>query len=157
MSTAAVGLAVTLGGLFVGAPSASAVGNTYRNYSAGLCLDTDGSGWGNIAVQRGCNPNRLSQRWAFIPVGGGYYKFVNDHNLCLGTQGGSTAKGAMVIQWECNGNDDQKWKPENVDSVSFKFRNKSGLCLGIWGGNTAPGAQAIMWDCNGNGDQRWAW
>ncbi|MFB7153868.1 RICIN domain-containing protein [Streptomyces virginiae] len=60
------------------------------------------------------------------------------------------------MQWQCNGNDDQKWSITPAPGGGYRFVNKhSGFCLGIWGGHTNQGERAIQWSCNGNADQTW--
>ncbi|MCC2273942.1 RICIN domain-containing protein [Streptomyces sp. ET3-23] len=81
----------------------------------------------------------------------------NKHSgWCLGIQGGSKDWGAMAIQWDCNGNDDQKWRYEALGNGYYRLHNVgSNLCLGIRGGSWDRGADVIQWECNGNGDQMW--
>jgi Ricin-type beta-trefoil lectin domain-like len=69
---------------------------------------------GAAAVQWTCN-NSTDQQWSFVFTGsysGNWpiYRVVNRHSgECLGVRSGSSAWGAQVLQWTCNGNSDQSW------------------------------------------------
>jgi hypothetical protein len=73
--------------------------------------------------------------------------------LCLSVSGGgSTADGADIIQWTCNGGPEQQWKWNGSQLVN----DKSGKCLSVaGGGSTADGADVIQWTCNGGPEQQW--
>ena len=51
------------------------------------------------------------QRWYLDYVGNGYYHVINhDTGLYLAVDGGSTANGANVIEWDNDGSDKLLWK-----------------------------------------------
>jgi hypothetical protein len=87
----------------------------FSRYS-GKCLGISGGSTaaGAQAVQWDCNGNS-DQSFQFSWTGktaGGWpvYNIIDDKSGdCLGVSGGSTAQGANVIQWPCNGNADQEW------------------------------------------------
>ena len=59
------------------------------------------------------NTNSDAQLFKFVDNGDGSYtivtKVTND-NSALGVASASKEEGANVVEWECNGSDDQKWK-----------------------------------------------
>ncbi len=63
--------------------------------------------------------------------------------------GGSTANGAQLQLWDCNGSGAQQWQ-----QVGNTLRNPaSGRCIDSPSGSTANGARLQIWDCNGSGAQ----
>ncbi|MGW2587126.1 M4 family metallopeptidase [Streptomyces virginiae] len=78
-------------------------------------------------------------------------------NLCLGITAGSSNAGALAIQWDCNGNIDQKWSKVDVGNGLFNIVDAgSGMCLAVSGDATTLGAQALQMPCNGTTAQKWA-
>ncbi|MCJ0867795.1 ricin-type beta-trefoil lectin domain protein [Streptomyces sp. AP-93] len=70
---------------------------------------------------------------------------------CLDIDGNSTAPGALVQLWDCNGAGGQVWAQQADGSL----RNpQSGLCLDAPGGNTANGTRLQTWHCNGLAAQK---
>ncbi|MCU7823619.1 RICIN domain-containing protein [Kitasatospora sp. DSM 101779] len=75
---------------------------------------------------------------------------------CLGVYGMSTDNGTDAVQWDCNGNADQRWSYSGVGGGYYTITNaNSGKCLGVYGMDRKNGAVAVQWDCNGNADQQW--
>ncbi len=73
--------------------------------------------WGNTASD--------AQLFKFVDNGDGTYnictKATTDES-CLGVAAGSKDEGANVVQWACNGSDDQKWTLEiKVDPLNGKL------------------------------------
>ena len=87
----------------------------FVNYNSGKCLDVTGRSTANGAVlqQWTClsGSTAANQGWFFIPAAtSGYYTVVNlNSNKCLDVTGRSTANGAVVQQWTCNGGTNQEW------------------------------------------------
>lgn len=73
--------------------------------------------------------------------------------------GASTANGAAVIQWGCNGQGEQSWNfVAGSASDQYTLHNSnSGKCLAIGASSTVAGAEAIQWTCDGNSDQVWTY
>lgn len=92
----------------------------------------------------------------------GYFRVVNvNSGKCLGVSGSSLGNGTQIVQWDCNGSEDQQWSYRYVGTLANGWpaynivdRN-SGKCLGIIGGSTDIGGNAVQWDCNGHADQEW--
>ncbi|CAG7617630.1 RICIN domain-containing protein [Actinacidiphila bryophytorum] len=76
-------------------------------------------------------------------------------DMCLSVSGGgSTADGADIIQWTCNGGPEQQWRWDGSRLVN----TKSGKCLSVsGGGSTADGADIIQWTCNTGPEQQWTY
>ncbi|MGA5817631.1 RICIN domain-containing protein [Kitasatospora sp. NPDC094028] len=72
---------------------------------------------------------------------------------CLEIGGWSTADGAAVQQWSCNGGANQNWNLVDGSLVNAA----SGKCMEIGGWSTDNGAPAQQWDCNGGSNQKWIW
>jgi hypothetical protein len=143
----------------VGAATTAADYNATSGYRAqgNNCLDAT---W-RVLTAYGV-PGTEAQFWVrTITSDGAYELFNRGTGKCIGVNGGSTANGAQVIEWDCNGNADQRWFWRATGTTQFGWpvynlvNDKSGRCMGINGGSTAQGAVAVQWDCNGNNDQHW--
>lgn len=118
------------------------------NYSA---LYNPGGGTHNVRVE-------------YYEAGGGalgyftwYYNILASHsNKCVDVRGASTSNGAEIIQWSCNGGDNQSWilYPNGTGYYQIKSRI-SGKCIDVNGGSTADGANILQWDCHGGDNQLW--
>ncbi|WP_197042780.1 ricin-type beta-trefoil lectin domain protein, partial [Microbispora rosea] len=54
--------------------------------------------------------------------------------------------------WDCNGQNNQKWRLNSDGSITAVGANK---CLDAYNGGTANGTKIIIWSCNGQSNQRW--
>jgi hypothetical protein len=74
-------------------------------------------------------------------------------NRCMVVKDGSTAAGAPMILWDCNGTGNELFTASPVG----EFRLYGGaLCLGISGSGNA-GDALVTAQCNGSAAQRWVW
>lgn len=91
------------------------------------------------------------------PVGGGYYRFVDQQSgKVLDVAGVSTANGAHIIQWDWHGGDNQRFRIEPLGDGHVRVVAKhSGKVLDVAGISTANGAPIIQWDWHGGDNQRW--
>ncbi|HLG78438.1 MAG TPA: RICIN domain-containing protein, partial [Ktedonobacteraceae bacterium] len=106
-----------------------------------------------------------NQWWAMYgsSYGDSYIRAISvNSNKCMGVQGGSTQRGASVLQWSCNGAPDQAWTWAWTGYYAgnrwpiFNIVNlNSHMCLGITGASLQVGADAVQWTCNGSADQEW--
>jgi len=135
---------------------------TWVNYNSRKYLDLQGpdTRYGEIIHQ--WTYTGAPNQWWYTSISTTYHQVTSEYDrLCMGVSGGSTANGASVIQWGCNGNADQKWAYRYTGVMVggwpvFNIVNlNSHRCLGISGGSLATGAPAIQWECNGNRDQMW--
>ena len=78
-------------------------------------------------------------------------------DLCMDVQGGSTANGALIQQWECNETNAQKFDKTPVADGYFLIRNRgSGRCLAVSDAGTQNGALIGQYDCDSsNQNQHW--
>ncbi len=64
----------------------------------------------------------------------------------------ATADGASVIIWDCNGQNNQKWRFNSDGSLTAIGANK---CLDVPNHATANGVKLTIWTCSGGANQRW--
>ena len=70
----------------------------------------NGQGRGGAIVQIWPSNNNNCQKWTITPVGNGVYKLLNvNSGKALDVNGGSTANGAKIIQWDYLGANNQQW------------------------------------------------
>jgi glucosylceramidase len=70
---------------------------------------------------------------------------------CVDVASGSSANGAAVQLYDCNGSGAQQWTVGTDGTI-----RALGKCLDVTGQSTADGAQLQLWDCGGTANQRWA-
>jgi len=61
-------------------------------------------------------------------------------------------RNSPVIEADCTGHPETKWRPRDGNLVN----EASGLCLSINDGRLAKGVGLLVWDCHGGPDQAWA-
>ncbi|MEN3614668.1 PQQ-dependent sugar dehydrogenase [Plantactinospora sp. ZYX-F-223] len=83
------------------------------------------------------------------PSGGGTGRIVGAGGACVDVNGGSTADGAKIQLWACNGGTNQQWTRNGNTWRSL------GKCMGVAGGATADGSLVQLSTCNGAGGQNW--
>ncbi|MEW2145740.1 glycosyl hydrolase family 18 protein [Micromonospora vinacea] len=69
---------------------------------------------------------------------------------CVDVASASTANGAAIQLWGCNGTTAQTWTVASDSTL-----RALGKCADITSGSTANGAKVQLWDCNGSGAQVW--
>jgi hypothetical protein len=141
-----------------------------HNYNSDKCLDVPNSSKvnGTHIQQWTCiinsNPSQPqippNQAWGFPNAArSGYVTAVNlNSGKCLDVTGRSTANGAVVQQWTCNGGTNQEWKPVLISGPPNVYRLvnlNSGKCLDVTGRSLANGAVIQQWTCNGGTNQEW--
>jgi chitosanase len=70
---------------------------------------------------------------------------------CMDVSGASTANGAKVQLYDCNGTNAQKWTATGGQLVN----TGSGKCLDATGNSSANGTQLQIWTCSGAANQKW--
>ena len=75
-------------------------------------------------------------------------RIVGASGKCVDVNGNSSADGAAVQLWTCNGGTNQQWTQTGTTLRSL------GKCLDV--PSTADGAQAQLWTCNGSSGQNWS-
>lgn len=105
--------------------------------SAGALLTAVGTGSASAYVDvREIKPNHVSGK-------------------CLDIQGGSKANGAGLVQYDCTGQDNQKFVFTKIGGLYEIKAKHSNRCLDVQGGSTGS-AQIIQYDCTGAKNQRFA-
>ncbi|XYH93542.1 RICIN domain-containing protein [Sorangium sp. So ce1128] len=86
-----------------------------------------------------------------------YYTLGARHSgKCLDVNGASTADGAAVQQWTCNGGSNQQWQLQSAGSGYYRVvARHSGKCLDVVRSSTADGAAVQQYACNGGSNQQW--
>ncbi|MEU3827770.1 chitinase [Streptomyces sp. SID486] len=69
---------------------------------------------------------------------------------CLDIAGASSADGAPVQLYDCNGTNAQQWTVGSDGTI-----RALGKCLDVTGNSTADGAKAQLWTCTGGANQKW--
>ncbi|KIF71533.1 ricin B lectin [Streptomyces sp. AcH 505] len=91
-----------------------------------------------------------SAGWLKAPVGVGQQVQSGVAGKCLDVNAGSSANGAAVQIWGCNGTDAQIWSARTDGTL-----RALGKCLDATGAGTANGTKIEIWDCNGGTNQQW--
>ena len=144
-------------------PVPDAYDNFCPNYSSTLLPLEDGTVGLEIASRWDGNVCRsyfargpLIETTDASEITAGDYRLVSlQSNLCLDVAGGSTAAGANVQQYGCNGLTAQRWKVTRSANGDVALAAAvSGMCLTVAGNAAAPGANVVQQPCGGAG-QAW--
>ena len=104
-------------------------------------------------------PRRMAgrwQQWQFVDKGSGYFNIVNRNSgKCLDVNGASTADGANIIQWTCNGGNNQQWQWVATGSYFNLKARHSGKCINVVGSSTADGALLEQRTCASGNSFQW--
>lgn len=74
---------------------------------------------------------------------------------CLDVGGWSTQNGANIIQWDCHGGDNQRFRIYDAGGGYWYLQAKnSGKCLDVKDWAMWPGQQIVQWDCHGGDNQK---
>jgi len=96
------------------------------------------------------------------PIANGTYRMLPTHipgtstPQCADVSGRSTASGADVIQWNCNGQTNQQWRFTHLGGGIYEIRAvHSNLCLSVQGNSSSNGADVVQLSCSNATGQRW--
>jgi hypothetical protein len=92
------------------------------------------------------------------PSGSAAYALVNRYTgKCLDVNGGSTADGAKIQQWGCNGSSAQQWSLVAAGNGAYQLISRvSNKCADLAAWSTADGAFVNQWSCGANqANQQW--
>ncbi|SCE19765.1 Ricin-type beta-trefoil lectin domain-containing protein [Streptomyces sp. SolWspMP-sol7th] len=84
------------------------------------------------------------------PGGGASGAIVGNGGKCVDVAGASSANGAAVQLYDCNGTGAQTWQVAADGSL-----RALGKCLDVTAAGTANGTTVQLYDCNGTGSQTW--
>jgi hypothetical protein len=82
------------------------------------------------------------------PAGSG--RITGYGGKCVDIAGASSANGAAVQLYTCNGTSAQSWSTGSGNSL-----RALGKCMDVTGAGTANGTQVQLYDCNGTAAQAW--
>jgi hypothetical protein len=74
----------------------------------------------------------------------------DDSAKCVDDNGLSTANGAKIQMWDCNGGTNQQWTVASDGTLQVY-----GKCMDITGANYNNGTNIELWQCNGGANQQW--
>ncbi|APR74793.1 Endo-1,4-beta-xylanase [Minicystis rosea] len=78
---------------------------------------------------------------------------IESSHKCVDVQGGATALGTPLIQWDCHSGPNQAFQVFPVGSGVSIRATASGKCLTVQDVSVNNGAPIVLWDCNGGGNQ----
>ena len=84
------------------------------------------------------------------PPTGGTGAITGLGGKCVDVAGASSANGAAVQLYDCNGTSAQTWSRAADNSLQAL-----GKCMDVTGASTADGAKVQLYDCNGTNAQKW--
>lgn len=85
-----------------------------------------------------------------MPLGGGYYRIVNNTNGRVADSWGNTANGAPARQAPWNGGNNQQWSLQSVGNGRYHIVNRGTGTALDGAGSTTVGSTAELWAVNGN-------
>ncbi|HEY1012978.1 MAG TPA: RICIN domain-containing protein [Herpetosiphonaceae bacterium] len=126
----------------------------HPNPPAGSYLATHwnlGACYLNFIVRSGCGTTPPP------PSGGAYFYLINrNSNQCLDLSNASSADGAKIQQWGCNGSSAQQWRLAPVNGSYQLVSRASNKCADVEAWSTADGALVKQWSCgNAQNNQLW--
>ncbi|NED85177.1 ricin-type beta-trefoil lectin domain protein, partial [Streptomyces sp. SID11233] len=71
---------------------------------------------------------------------------------CLDVPSGSTANGAKLQLWDCNGSGAQQWVVTGAKDIVNPQADK---CVDATDNSSANGTRAQLWTCAGTANQKW--
>jgi len=101
------------------------------------------------------NSSKVTTSNSTIASGSYYFVIPKHSDKCLGIAADSRENGAAVVQWDCVGADNQKWKFTDQSGYYTVSPKHSDKCLGIAADSRENGAAVVQWDCVGADNQLW--
>ncbi|MEU8717602.1 glycoside hydrolase family 19 protein [Streptomyces sp. NPDC048663] len=92
----------------------------------------------------------LSALFTVVPAQAATGQITGLAGKCVDVAGASSANGAAVQLYDCNGTGAQSWS-NNGDGTLRAL----GKCLDVVDRGTADGAAVQLWDCSGGANQQW--
>lgn len=80
---------------------------------------------------------------------------VNVNAGCVGVDGASTANGALIKQFACDGRPNQNWRITRSGILHTMTNVRSSKCMGVDRASTNPGANIAQFGCDGRDNQQW--
>lgn len=156
LATAAATIGLAAG--FTTTAQAAATSYQFINVKTVKCMSVTGTANNARVVIATCNANAVEQDWyQENPDAEGYYRYRNGNSgKCLSVAGGgSTAAGAAIVQYTCNGAAEQLWGLNYSDSHYHLENRKSGLAITLVGGGTVDNTPLAQQSYARGTDQLW--
>ncbi len=115
-------------------------------------------GKAKIMANANTNTNTNTQTWTPQIAIGYYTVMARCSDKYLDVLDASQKDGAIIQQWDLNGNQAQHWKIEPVLNLPGHYTltaRCSGKMLDVEGGSTTAGARIQQWTANGSAAQQW--
>ncbi|BCY09374.1 RICIN domain-containing protein [Actinoplanes sp. L3-i22] len=159
--------------LWISPGAASADSGWYRlkpRANTGVCLNNPNSSMVNntqMIIYTCHSISQVNELWSFIPsVNFASGKWIENiaSNKCLTTKNADTAPNTVVLQFTCNDNGNEVWKPtlaqRDVDGHDYYVlspENAGDRCLAPLGSSTASGTKMVIQACTYSYAQQWTW
>ncbi|WP_243707422.1 RICIN domain-containing protein [Micromonospora sp. KC606] len=127
-----------------------------QNYDWYSMFALNGSGTNlTLSVRNSTGADRLRHGWG--DGGGSTGTLTARHSgKCVDVISASTADGAEIAQYGCNGGSNQRWEFQSAGNNYYRIiAGHSGKCLDVNAASTANSARIIQWTCNGGQNQQW--
>jgi arabinogalactan endo-1,4-beta-galactosidase len=129
------------------------------NQYSGLQADpiNDSTTAGDHVIQQERSFTRLSQRWAFTELSGGYRKINNVFNgFCLDSA--SSSGETWIVQNPCTGSTTQQWILTPTNNGYYTISNRStGLLMDVYQASTSAGTWLNQSALSGSATQSQQW
>lgn len=158
--------------LWISPASASAAGwyRLYLRANHGVCLNNPNSSPSNntqMIIYTCANISQVNEEWSFIPsvnFASGYWLENISSNKCLTTKNAATTANTVVLQFTCNDNGNEVWKPSlaqsDVDGHDYYVlspENAGDMCLAPLNSTTTSGTKMVIQKCTYSTAQQWTW
>ena len=90
-----------------------------------------------------------------MPLGGGWYRIVNNTNGMVADSWGNTANGAPARQAAWNGGNNQQWSLNSVGSNRYQVVNRGTGTALDGAGSTTTGSTTELWAENSSTDNEY--
>ncbi|WP_432841058.1 ricin-type beta-trefoil lectin domain protein [Dactylosporangium sp. CA-092794] len=111
-------------------------------------IDTTGANAANTWL--GTGPTSGPTTGGPTGPGGSTGQIVGYGSKCVDVAGASSANGAAVQLYDCNGTAAQQWTRATDGTL-----RALGKCMDVTGAGTANGTKVQLYDCNGTNAQKW--
>jgi hypothetical protein len=110
-----------------------------------------------LSIRNSTGADRLRHGWGDGGGATGAVTLTARHSgKCVDVVSASTADGAELAQYSCNGGSNQRWEFQSLGNGYYQLiAQHSGKCLDVDAASTANSARIIQWTCNGGQNQQW--
>jgi alpha-L-fucosidase len=114
------------------------------NATSGLVLDGGGNAASGSNLKQWGYDGSTNLQWQLVPLGGGYYRIVNNTN------------GAPARQAPWNGGNNQQWSLNSAGNGLYHIVNRGTGTALDGAGSTTIGSTTIMWSPNSSPNNEWS-